>query len=77
MVPTRTRPATDGPERALRIDDGRVACPRRGRVDISRCWSCVDYRGLSSGHIEALVCGASDPVEDDRIVDDRASRIET
>ena len=46
-------------ERVLRIDEGRVACPRRGPVDITDCWVCPEYLGLSTGHVEALLCGAS------------------
>jgi hypothetical protein len=60
MTPTRAHAPSDGPERTLSIDDGRVACPRRGSVDIARCWACADYRGLTEGHIEALRCAASD-----------------
>ena len=59
MTAARSRHASDKPERALRIEDGRVICPRQGRVDIARCWQCPDYVGLSTGHIEDLVCGAS------------------
>jgi hypothetical protein len=28
-------------------------------VDIQRCWTCPDYRGLSTGRAEALICGVS------------------
>jgi hypothetical protein len=55
----RSRHVSDRPERALRIEDGRVICPRRGLVDISRCWQCPDYRGMSAGRVEGLICGAS------------------
>ena len=33
------------PERALRVERGEVMCPRRGPVDIERCWVCREYRG--------------------------------
>jgi hypothetical protein len=58
MTPPRERSETDRRERVLRIDEGRVVCPRRGRVDIARCWECPDYRGLTTGRVEALVCSA-------------------
>ena len=64
MTTARPRHASDRPEHALRIEDGRVICPRQGRVDIARCWRCPDYLGLSTGHVEALVCGTSfDPID--------------
>jgi hypothetical protein len=47
-------------ERALRVEAGHVACPRRGLVDIQVCWSCPDYRGLSDGRVESLMCGLAD-----------------
>jgi hypothetical protein len=59
MTTARSRHVSDAPERALRIEDGRVICPRRGLVDISRCWQCPDYRGMSAGRVEGLICGAS------------------
>jgi len=46
-------------ERALGVEAGQVACPRQGIVDIERCWVCPEYRGLSAGHVEALICGLS------------------
>lgn len=45
-------------ERTLAIEAGQVVCQRRGIVDIEDCWTCPSYRGLSSGHIEGLICGA-------------------
>jgi hypothetical protein len=48
------------PERALRVERGRVMCPRRGAVDIERCWVCREYQGMSDGHVEWLVCGLSE-----------------
>jgi hypothetical protein len=59
MTTARSRHVSDRPERALRIDEGRVVCPRRGVVDIARCWRCPDYRGMSAGRVEGLICGAS------------------
>ena len=50
----------DHGERALRVEAGRVVCPRRGLVDIVVCWMCPSYRGLTSGRVEALICGLSD-----------------
>jgi hypothetical protein len=47
----------DRDERVLAVEAGRVICPRRGSVDIERCWTCRDYRGLTTGRIEGLRCG--------------------
>jgi hypothetical protein len=47
-------------ERALRIEAGEVVCPRRGIVDIEDCWVCPQYRGLSQGHTESMMCGLSE-----------------
>jgi predicted RNA-binding Zn-ribbon protein involved in translation (DUF1610 family) len=30
----------DRDERVLAVEAGRVICPRRGSVDIERCWTC-------------------------------------
>lgn len=46
-------------ERALRVEAGQVVCPRRGIVDIEDCWICPEYRGLSDGQVESLICGVS------------------
>ena len=59
MRPSTAGYRAEGYERALRIDRGQLVCPRRGVVDVERCWTCPDYRGLSSGRVEAMVCGAS------------------
>jgi hypothetical protein len=50
----------DPAERALRVEAGQVVCPRRGVVDIETCWICPDYRGLTDGGSEYLVCGLSE-----------------
>jgi hypothetical protein len=47
-------------ERALRVERGRVMCPRRGAIDIERCWVCREYQGMSEGHVESLICGLSE-----------------
>jgi hypothetical protein len=49
----------DPAERALRVEAGQVVCPRRGVVDIEACWICPDYRGLTDGRSEYLVCSLS------------------
>jgi hypothetical protein len=51
---------SDLPERALRVERGQVMCPRRGPVDIERCWVCPEYRGMTDAHVEGLVCGLTD-----------------
>lgn len=76
MTVTRSRHASDGPERALRVDDGRVSCPRRGSVDIARCWRCPDYRGLSSGHVEGVLCAADSEVTSGPTPGDQVSPVE-
>jgi hypothetical protein len=52
-----TRGRADRDERVLAVEAGRVICPRRGSVDIERCWTCGEYRGLTSGRVEGLRCG--------------------
>jgi hypothetical protein len=47
-------------ERALRVEAGQVVCPRRGLVDIEACWMCPDYRGLTDGRSESVVCGLTE-----------------
>ncbi len=49
-------------ERILAVVDGDVMCPRRGGVTIERCWACPAYGGLSTGHLEGVVCLA-DPMD--------------
>lgn len=49
----------DPSERSLRVEAGQVVCPRRGIVDIEDCWICPEYRGLSDGQVESLICGVS------------------
>ena len=57
----RTKPwRLDPMERALRVEAGQVVCPRRGLVDIEACWICPDYRGLTDGRSESVVCGLTD-----------------
>jgi len=45
--------------RILAVEDGQVACPREGLVDLERCWACPAYDGLSAGRIEGVVCRAN------------------
>jgi len=45
-------------QRTLAVEAGQVVCPRRGQVDLERCWVCPAYDGLSSGRIEGVVCRA-------------------
>ncbi len=47
-------------ELPLVIEAGQVVCPRRGTVDIERCFPCRDYRGLEHSRAERLVCGTAD-----------------
>jgi hypothetical protein len=57
----RTYSGCRGPaERALRVEAGTVVCPRRGPVDIQDCWMCPEYRGLSDGRVESLLCGVTE-----------------
>lgn len=46
------------PDRVLPIEAGQVMCPRRGVVDLERCWICASYDGLSTGHLEGVICRA-------------------
>lgn len=45
--------------RILEVEAGQVVCPRRGIVDVERCWVCPAYDGLSAGRIEGVVCKAN------------------
>jgi hypothetical protein len=57
----RTNPwRLESAERALRVEAGQVVCPRRGVVDIEACWTCPEYRGLTDGQSEHVVCGLSE-----------------
>lgn len=48
MRPPRTR--------VLAVDRGEVVCPRRGIIDLERCWECPAYRGLTTGRREGVIC---------------------
>jgi hypothetical protein len=52
------RPERSTDQRILAVEAGQVVCPRRGIVDLERCWNCPDYDGLSGGRIEGVVCRA-------------------
>ena len=41
----------------LAVEAGQVVCPRRGVVDLEACWMCPDYRGLTTGAREGVICG--------------------
>ena len=47
--------------RVLAVESGQVICPRRGMVDLERCWNCPAYRGLTTGPREGVICG-TEPV---------------
>jgi hypothetical protein len=51
--------ARANPDRILAVEAGQVVCPRRGIVDLERCWVCPDYDGLSGGRVEGVVCNAN------------------
>jgi hypothetical protein len=44
-------------EHMLAVEDGRVSCPRRGAMDLERCFRCPHFGGFQEGLTEALVCG--------------------
>ena len=48
-------------ERVLAVEEGHVVCPRRGIVDLTLCWGCPAYRGLTTGPREGVICG-TEPV---------------
>lgn len=60
MSARTNRRRLDPAEQALRVEAGQVVCPRRGVVDIEACWICPDYRGLTDGRWESVVCGLSE-----------------
>ena len=43
-------------EQVLVVEDGRVACPRRGVIDLELCFICPRFRGFHQGITEGLVC---------------------
>jgi hypothetical protein len=54
----RRRSERTSPRITLAVEAGQVVCPRRGIVDVERCWVCPAYDGLSTGHIEGVICRA-------------------
>jgi hypothetical protein len=52
----RSRP-TNRDERLLRVEAGRVACPRRGVIDLELCFVCPHFSGFQEGITDDLVCG--------------------
>lgn len=58
MTPRPFPARRDADERTLAVEGGQVVCPFRGVTDIERCWTCLAYRGLSTGQIEGVVCAA-------------------
>lgn len=44
--------------RVLPVESGQVVCPRRGVVDLERCWTCSAYAGLSTTRLEGVICRA-------------------
>jgi hypothetical protein len=44
-------------EQVLAVDEGRVACPRRGVIDLELCFLCPRFLGFHQGITEGLVCG--------------------
>jgi hypothetical protein len=60
MDTPRFKRGTGRSEHALRIEAGQVVCPRRGILDIEGCWMCPDYRGMSEGRFESVICGLSE-----------------
>jgi hypothetical protein len=44
-------------EQVLVVDEGQVACPRRGIIDLELCFLCPRFRGFHEGITEGLVCG--------------------
>lgn len=60
MTARTNRWRLDRAERALRVEAGQVVCPRRGLVDIEACWICPDYRGLTDGRSESVICGLTE-----------------
>jgi hypothetical protein len=51
----RIRPGNSR-EQVLPVDEGEVACPRRGIIDLELCFLCPRFRGFHEGITEGLVC---------------------
>lgn len=66
MIDFDVRRRSDGVATRRPVVDGRVACPRRGRVDVLVCFACPLGRGLTTGHLERVVCALSDTDLDPR-----------
>jgi hypothetical protein len=45
------------------IHEGQVACPRRGTVDVVECFGCRFSDGLTTDHIERVMCRWSEARE--------------
>ncbi len=45
----------------LPADDGRVACPRLGEVDLERCLECSWLLRFQAGEHDVVVCSVTDP----------------
>jgi hypothetical protein len=61
MIRERRRTAATAPagQLDLRVEAGRVMCPRRGSTDIEACFMCQDFEGFQDGPVERLICAAN------------------
>jgi len=55
---TNRTPRDPSRDRVLPVEAGQVVCPRRGIVDLERCWTCSAYVGLSTTRMEGVICRA-------------------
>lgn len=56
MRTTRRHLPTHPREHLLAVHDGLVNCPRRGAMDLARCFRCPHFGGFQESATEALVC---------------------
>jgi hypothetical protein len=56
MMNMRRRTRSRSRTRILSVEAGQVVCPRRGLVDVERCWVCPAYDGWRFADGEAVAC---------------------
>jgi hypothetical protein len=61
-------------DRSLLVNEGRVACPRRGLVDVERCLECDYLLGVEGEWDARIVCSYPYPVADELASGRRWSR---
>jgi hypothetical protein len=42
--------------RTLAVEDGEIACPRQGVIDLELCWICPAHGGSTRGGVQDVIC---------------------